>query len=77
MEVSFHCPVASGRVISFSVFYRNLFLYYYYYYYYYHYHYFIIIIIIITILFIYLFIFTQLWPRGIVFCWIHVWINFM
>ena len=31
------CPVVSGCVISFLVFYRNLFLYYYYYYYYYYY----------------------------------------
>ena len=55
------CPVASGCVISFSVFYRNLFLYYY------HYHY---------CYFIYLF-FTRFWLSGIVFCWFHVWINFI
>ena len=56
------CPVVSGCVISFSVFYRNLFLYYLNYYCYYYYY------------FIYLF-FTRLWPSGIVFCWFHVWIN--
>ena len=33
------CPVVSGCVISFSVFYRNLFLYYYYYYNYNYYYY--------------------------------------
>ena len=67
MKFSF---TVSGRgcVISFLVFYRrnlvHLFIYFYFY-------------LFFTYLFIYLFFVTRLWPSGIVFCWIHVWINFI